>query len=114
MHFTSFTTNDEKIKFKHLNQEDYHLIKSHNVIIRNLNKLQHIPFIIKTKTTVDFNQVKFHLKNHCNYRDIYMMFKIFNDKDSQILKCINYSSPKNSQYKNHINSNIETFSNLKF
>jgi hypothetical protein len=114
MHFTIFTTEDPKVKFKHINQEDYHLIKSHNVIIRNLNKLQHIPFVIKTKTTVDFNQVKFHLKKHSNYRDIYMMFKIFYEKDNELLKCINYSTPKNIQYKDHINTNIETFANLKF
>ena len=114
MHFTIFTTEDPKVKFKHVNQDDYHLIKTHNVIIRNLNKLQHIPFAIKTKTTVDFNQVKFHLKNHTNYRDICMMFKIFNDKENELLKCINYSTPRNTQYKDHINSNIETFANLNF
>ena len=113
MHFTIFTTDDPKVKFKHVNQENYHLIKSHNVLIRNLNKLQHIPFAIKTKTTVDFNQVKFHLKNHTNYRDIYTMFKIFN-KENELLKCINYSTPKNTQYKDHISLNIEAFANLKF
>jgi hypothetical protein len=114
MHFTTFTTEDPKIKFKHINQEDYHIIKSYNVIIRNLNKLQHIPFIIKKITTVDFNQVKFHLKNCCNYRDIYMMFKIFNVKDNEILKCIKYNAPKNDGYKKLIVDNIERFANFKF
>jgi hypothetical protein len=113
-HFTNFNTDDPKLKFKHINIEDYPIIKSHNVIIRNLNKLQRIPFIIKEKTNVDFNQVKFHLKNHCNYKDIYQMFKIFNEKDNLIIKCIKYNPPKNNQHKDHINLNIEAFANLKF
>ena len=114
VHFTDFDTQDPKLKFKHIHPEDYHIIKAHNVIIRNLNKLQRIPFIIKQMTNVDFNQVKFHLKNHCQYKDIYQMFKIFNMVDNPIIKCINYTPPKNTQRKNQINSNIEAFANLKF
>ena len=112
-YFTSFTTDEPKLKFKQMNADNYHHIQKHNVIIRNLNKLQRIPFIIKTLKTVDFNQVKFHLKNHCNYRDIYMMFKIFK-KENEILKCINYNPRLSIQQQNDINTNLEAFANLKF
>ena len=114
IHFTDFNTEDTKLKFKHINKEDYPIIKTHNVIIRNLNKLQRIPFIIKDKSNVDFAQVKFHLKNHCNYRDIYMMFKLFNKVDSPIIKCIRYNPPKNTQHKDQINTTIEAFDKLTF
>jgi len=114
IHFTEFDSQDPKLKFKHINKEDYPIIKSHNVIIRNLNKLQRIPFNIKDKTDVDFTQVKYHIKYHCNYRDIYQMFKLFNEPDNQIIKCIKYNPPKNPQHREHIISNIEAFDKLKF
>ena len=114
IHFTDFNTQDPKLKFKHINKDDYSIIKSHNVIIRNLNKLQRIPFIIKDKTNVDFAQVKFHLKKYCNYRDVYQMFKLFNEEENQIIKCINYNPPKNTHHKDQINANITAFNNLRF
>jgi hypothetical protein len=114
IHFTDFNTKNSKLKFKHINKDDYPIVKSHNVIIRHLNKLQRIPFIVKDKIDVDFAQVKFHLRNHCNYRDIFQMFKLFNNLESPILKCINYNPPKNTNHKDQIISNIETFNNLKF
>ena len=107
-HFTDFKTDDDKLKFKHINQVDYHIIKSHSIVIRNLNRLQKIPFIIKGITSVDFNQVKYHLKNHCQSKELYMMFKIFKNED--ILKCIKYNASKHTQ----TNNNIEAFTNMKF
>ena len=112
--FNTTGLNDPKLKFKHINKDDYSIIKSHNVIIRNLNKLQRIPFIIKDKTNVDFAQVKFHLKKYCNYRDVYQMFKLFNEEENQIIKCINYNPPKNTHHKDQINANITAFNNLRF
>jgi hypothetical protein len=107
-HFTDFNIDDPKLKFKHINKEDYNIIKQYGVIVRNINKLQRIPFIIKNTTNVDFNQVKFHLKNHCLAKEINMMFKIFKNED--ILKCIKYNPSKNIQ----TNDNIKAFTDMKF
>jgi hypothetical protein len=66
-----------------------------------------MPFVIKGMTTVDFYQVKYHLKNYCQSKELYMMFKIFKNED--ILKCIKYNCPSNK-----IMTNIEAFTNMKF
>ena len=88
MHFTKFAdkfTEEEKslgYKFIKKNEDkwDYYILKhkyKNNALIRNLYKLQRLPYSVKDLVDVDFNQVKHHLKHHCTPQDIKSMFDRF-------------------------------------
>jgi hypothetical protein len=89
-HFTKFANNfspeelktgHKFIKLKEEDWKDYITGAAHgsynNALIRNINKLQRIPFAVKNIQCVDFNQVKHHLKYYCKPQDIYAMYNTF-------------------------------------
>lgn len=87
-HFTKFSnqfTNEEKLtgyKFIKKNIDDWHKYNNYsssnnNALIRNIYKLQRIPYIIKNISVVNFEQVKHHLKYHCCPQDLYKMYNTF-------------------------------------
>lgn len=88
MHFTQFTKNSEGLKFIKCCQEDYYLLNNNNAVIRNINKLQYLPYYTKI-ATIDFVQVKKHIKYHCTPQDIYAMYLSFK-KNTLLLEKIGY------------------------
>jgi hypothetical protein len=69
-------------KFIKINKDDwddyiYDKESNNNALIRNILELQYLPFKIPKITTVNFNQVKHHLKYHCTPQEIYAMFHTF-------------------------------------
>lgn len=99
LHFTKFAkffNQQEKekyptYKFIKINETDFEKLSGHNAIIRNMYKLQHLPFKVKTITEISYDQVKHHLKYHCSPQDLYSMFKSFNT-DATICLMIGYRS----------------------
>jgi hypothetical protein len=93
MHFTKFAdkfTEEEKLsgyKFIKKNEAEWddYILKhkwKNNALIRNLYKLQRLPYYVKDLVDkdlvdVDFDQVKHHLKFHCTPQDIKSMFDRF-------------------------------------
>lgn len=99
-HFTVFNNKNNNLKFTQINQQDYEKIKYHSSIVRNLYKLQRLPFMLKINK-VDFDQIKHHLKFYTNYRDLNKMFKCFY-KNEELNKLVKFSFPSDGQIKNNI------------
>lgn len=102
-HFTIFNNKNNNLKFMQINQQDYDNIRYHSAVARNLYKLQRLPFILKIKT-IDFEQVKYHLKHYTNYRDLSKMLKSFY-KNDDLNKLVKFSFPVNGEIK----TNVEKF-----
>jgi hypothetical protein len=128
IHFTKFAdkfSNEERqLKYKFIKQNiddwDIYIIDSdsnNNALIRNINKLQRLPYAINNINTVDFNQVKFHLKYHCTPQDINAMFNSFfnNLNDHEDVNSSNPMLCDKIGYKllTNIRSHIHSFKNYK-
>lgn len=106
LHFTKFApffTNEEKtsaknLKFIKLNEQDFEYLKGHNAVIRNINKLQHLPFCTPL-TSINYDQVRKHIKYHCSAQDIYSMYITFVNNTS-LLDKINYKIANNKIMNN--------------
>ena len=105
-HFTNFNNKYNNLKFKQINQQDYNKIKYYSSISRNLYRLQRLPFILKINN-VNFDQVKYHLKNHTNYRDLYKIFKSFYNNE-ELNQMVKFTFPINENIKN----NVDKFNEL--
>jgi len=88
MHFTTFIHEDGQYRFEKKNitqwatfvcssDECGHVDRHHNALIRNLNKLQRLPYALRQLRAVDFNQVKHHLKYHTSPSELYAMYLTF-------------------------------------
>ena len=73
---------DNEWKYVCGNDNCTHIDSAHSILIKNLYKLQHLPYAIKHLTEVDFNQVKYHLKNHCSAKELYALYCIFTSHSS--------------------------------
>lgn len=102
-HFTIFNNRNYNLKFTQINQQDYDKIRYHNAIVRNLYKLQRLPFMLKINK-VNFEQIKHHLKHYTNYRDLNKMFKSFHNNE-ELNKLVRFTFPSDGQIK----TNVEKF-----
>jgi hypothetical protein len=93
-------------KFIKINDTDFELIRGSNALIRNIYKLQHLPYAIRTLNEVDFNQVKYHLKYHADTRDIYSMYMTFMS-NTQLCRVVGYR-----KLVGQISDNIDAFAQL--
>lgn len=94
-HFTDFNTEyDSNLKFKHKNNEEYEVfVRQCGALARNIYKLQRLLFIKKDLKTVDFQQVKHHLRKYSHHKDLSIMFEYFN-QNKELQKLINYKAIK--------------------
>ena len=114
LHFTRFAKyfSPEELalyptyKFIKINDTDFELIKGSNALIRNIYKLQHLPYAVRTVSDVDFNQVKYHLKYHADTRDIYSMYTTFMS-NTQLCRVVGYK-----KLVGQISDNIDAFGQL--
>jgi hypothetical protein len=114
LYFTKYKkdfTEDEKNNYANYifitkNKDQYENLKFHNGLKRNIYKLQRLPFVIKNINTIDFNQVKHHIKYHCSAQDIYGMYQTFL-KNPNFEQIVNYKCSLNQR------TNINEFSNIK-
>jgi hypothetical protein len=105
MYFTNFVfendendeNNNTKYRFEKKNSQQWtdhvcgsdectHIDRHHNALIRNINKLQRLPYALKQLKTVDFDQVKHHLKYHTTPQELNAMYHTFlahSDMDKQ-------------------------------
>ena len=85
IHFTKFNKffNDEELrshpnyKFLPVNKQDFHLLNGHNALIRNISRLQRLPYTIRNISDVNFGNVKYFVKQFCTHQDIYGMYLTF-------------------------------------
>jgi hypothetical protein len=113
MHFTKFKKNfteDEKFvygtfSFIPKNNEQYDKLQYNNALKRNIYKLQRLPFAVKNIESVDFDQVKHHIKYHCSPQDIYGMYLSF-IKNPDFEQMIKYKS------SNEQKASIMSFANV--
>jgi len=104
-HFTKFESRNN-YQFRKINNDDYDKIKDmpgSYSLMRNLNKLQNLPSTINK--FVDFNQVKYHLKNYCYYRELHELFTFCYNKE--IMDIVKYKHPK------IIENNLNQFHKLR-
>jgi hypothetical protein len=116
MHFTKYNKLSEqepnsKIKFVKQNEFDYEYLKKHNALKRNIYKLQHLPFAIKTINNVDFKQIKYHIKYYCDARDIYAMYLSFTT-DTELEKLVKYKHQASLEQKQK--ETIKQFNSIKY
>lgn len=89
LHFTKFVkyfTPAERAmhptyKFIKINENEFDKLSGHYSLLRNIFKLQRLPYVIKNMNEIDYNQVKYHLKYHCSPQDIYSMYQSFLNKE---------------------------------
>jgi hypothetical protein len=104
-HFTKFESRNN-YQFRKINNDDYDKIKDmpgSYSLMRNLNKLQNLPFTINK--FVDFNQVKYHLKYYCYYRELHELFTFCYNKE--IMDIVKY------KHSNIIENNLNQFHKLR-
>jgi len=108
-HFTKFESNPNNgYKFTKTNLNDFEKIQNMNgscSLIRNLNKLQNLPFTIKKIKFVDFNQVKYHLKYYCYHRELHELFTFCYNKE--IMDLVKY------QHSGMIEDKLSQFHKLR-